>query len=174
MSTLRVDKLQGQTADGTNRYVVQVKSTTTTTTSGSSSTSFADVTDLNVSITPSSTSNKVLVTGRLSFGRDNNNTGATMRLLRTVSGTSTEIGSGVSEGSRPAGMHELSTPGSSEMREATINFLDSPNTTSSITYQVQIRSRDGSEVSANRTGSDGNEVYNVRSSSTITVMEIAQ
>jgi hypothetical protein len=109
------------------------------------------------------------------FGRDNNNTGASMRLLRTVGGTSTEIGSGDASGdNRPSDMMELSTQNANNLNEAGINFLDTPSTTSSITYQVQIKSRDGSEVAVNRTGDNSNQVYNVLTSSTITVMEIAQ
>jgi|TARA_R100000278_G_scaffold48943_1_gene41912 hypothetical protein len=175
MSTLRVDSIRGQTADGTDRYIVQIKSTTKTDTFSTTSTSQVDVTGFNVTITPSSSSHKILITGRMPFGRDNNNTGASMRLLRTVGGTSTEIGSGDASGdNRPSDMMELSTQNANNLNEAGINFLDTPSTTSSITYQVQIKSRDGSEVAVNRTGDNSNQVYNVLTSSTITVMEIAQ
>ena len=63
MSTLRVDSIQGQTADGTNRYVVQVVSTTKTDTFSANSAQIQAVTGLSVSITPSNTNNKVLNNG---------------------------------------------------------------------------------------------------------------
>ena len=53
MSTLRVDNLRGQTADGTNRYVVQIQQGTYATQTNSSS-SGTLATGLNVSITPPS------------------------------------------------------------------------------------------------------------------------
>ena len=59
MSTLRVDSLQGQTA-GTNRYVVQVVSTTKTDTFSTTSESYTDITGLSATITPSSSQNKIL------------------------------------------------------------------------------------------------------------------
>ena len=62
MSTLRVDNLRGQTADGTNRYVVQVLSTTKLDDHyQSNSTSYTDVTGVTLTITPQSVNNKVLV-----------------------------------------------------------------------------------------------------------------
>ena len=60
MSTLRVDSIRGQTADGTNRYVVQVVSTTKTDTFSTTSESFTDITGLSATITPSSSQNKIL------------------------------------------------------------------------------------------------------------------
>ena len=60
MSTLRVDNLQGQTADGTNRYVVQVVEGSITPRISTASTSLT-TTGLEATITPSSTSNKILI-----------------------------------------------------------------------------------------------------------------
>ena len=62
MSTLRVDNLQGQTA-GTNRYVVQVVFGALDSDVNYSSTAVADI--FSLSITPSSTSNKILIFGSM-------------------------------------------------------------------------------------------------------------
>jgi hypothetical protein len=59
MSTLRVDNLQGQTT-GTNRYVVQVVEGSVSPKTATTSTSFI-TTGLEATITPTSTSNKVLI-----------------------------------------------------------------------------------------------------------------
>ena len=68
MSTLSVDTIQGQTASSVVKipnHVIQVKSVAKTDTFSSSSTSFTDVTGLSVAITPSSSSNKILVSVHL-------------------------------------------------------------------------------------------------------------
>ena len=59
MSTLRVDSIRGQTA-GTNRYVVQVVEGSVSPKTAITSTSFI-TTGLEATITPSSISNKVLI-----------------------------------------------------------------------------------------------------------------
>jgi hypothetical protein len=56
----------------------------------------------------------------------------------------------------------------------TITFLDSPNTTSSITYKIQIQCATAGNAYVNRTHRDQDLTTNdVRIASTITVMEIA-
>jgi len=53
------------------------------------------------------------------------------------------------------------------------NFLDSPGTTSAITYAVQFRA-DGSRTAAvNRAAVDVNDAISARTVSTITLMEVA-
>ena len=173
MSTLRVDSIRGQTADGTNRYVVQVLSTTKTDTFTTSTNSFVDCTGLNVSITPSNANNKVLLSGRMSFCHENQNTGCLMRIVRVVDGVTTEIGSGDASGSRGSGMMELSSSSTYMIRQAAIDHLDSPSTTSAINYKVQIFTR-GNQISVNRNHVDDDNIHSSRVSSTITVMEIAQ
>jgi glycosyltransferase involved in cell wall biosynthesis len=57
---------------------------------------------------------------------------------------------------------------------SSINFLDSPNTTSAITYKIQVGILESTANVArvNTSGADGNFTYIARSASTITVMEI--
>ena len=53
-------------------------------------------------------------------------------------------------------------------------FLDSPNTTSEVTYIVKWRvQRSATYIYLNRCGTDGDDVGNHRNSSSITLMEIA-
>ena len=89
MSTLRVDNLRGQTA-GTNRYVVQVVSTTLTTATSFSSGDWTDLSGLSVTITPSSSNNKILIMANINASYDD---AGMLRVLRD----STVVGSG-SEG----------------------------------------------------------------------------
>ena len=55
-----------------------------------------------------------------------------------------------------------------------MTFLDSPNTTSEITYKLQANTSNGANniMYINRTGNDANATYGGRGVSSITVMEI--
>ena len=59
------------------------------------------------------------------------------------------------------------------MAPASTNFLDSPNTTSAVTYGVNWRIVSGNTIYLNRTGQDSNTSNYPRGSSTITLMEVA-
>ena len=69
-----------------------------------------------------------------------------------------------------------STSEAYSMHNNAFNYLDSPSTTSATTYKVQmITETSGHTAYVNRTGSDldENQPYSVRTSSTITAIEIA-
>jgi hypothetical protein len=128
------------------------------------STSFVDVTGLSVSITPSSTSSRILVflqTGTISIS--GNNAG-----LFNLRRGSTNIAQPAT-GSTPS--TNLSYFGSNLDASNSIStmFLDSPNTTSSTTYSVQARMNGAGTLFLNRIGASAD----FTSISTITVMEIS-
>jgi len=116
------------------------------------STSYADITGVAVTITPSATSSKVWIQGSILWGRSTNNTmwlkmlrGATVINGQSFSSadTGTFWGSGVDSGYY-------------ELRSAPFSFLDSPNTTSAVTYKIQWRT-DGNTLYMNRIGADTNQ-----------------
>ena len=139
---------------GTGGKVLQVVSATNNTSTTSSSSSYAD-TGLTASITPSSTSSKVLV---LVFhngcGKSSNDTALQLKLLRA----STDLvqfekfAGATSSGSQ----NNFGTVG--------ISYLDSPSTTSSTTYKTQLSSFSNNATVYVNTGS----IY-----SSITLIEIA-
>lgn len=146
---------------GSILQVVQtVKTDTFTTTSGTP----VDLTGLSVNITPTSASNRILIMGVISG--NNVNTGFYQRYLRN----STVIG--VSTGDTPATANGLIyNSGGSTQQSTSFIFLDSPATTSSITYKSQIWSAGGGNttfinIAPNGAGNGGGIC-------TITVMEIA-
>jgi hypothetical protein len=110
--------------------ILQVVSTTKTDTFTTTSTSFTDVTGLSVSITPSSASSKILVVCNVKGSVTGSTFKAGLRLLRD----STAIAIGDAAGSRSRGFGQLSAP-SYQMLSSSITFLDSPSSTSSITYK---------------------------------------
>ena len=118
--------------------VVQTFKTDITSGSGSQG-NFQDISGLSVSITPTSSSNKILVTFSVQFGVGSTGTPVGMRLERDGTG----IGIADASGSRMRGTVAEQTTYSNAnntVRLATSQFLDSPSTTSSVTYNVAIHS----------------------------------
>jgi len=152
--------------------ILQVVSTAKTDTFTMSSTTYADVTGLSVSITPSSSSNKILVLANVSLGQTTEDAGANLQLVRD----STPIFIGDAAGDRVRASYGTRYPNGSSVQDLESPspvFLDPPATTSSVTYKVQVRSGNSGAVAVNRTGSDDNAADFSRSASSITVMEVA-
>ena len=148
--------------------VLQVVSTTKSDTFTSSSTSFVDITGMSVSITPTSSNSKILVSVVLHCG----STGCTPRFL--VLRDATSIGIGDANGSRQRA--SFGTGFNSDTNQIAVqawHFLDSPATTSATTYKVQ-GGLDGGTFAINRNESyPNNATLGISVISTITVMEIA-
>jgi hypothetical protein len=148
--------------------VLQVGSTTKTDTFTTSSASFVDVTGLTVSITPSSTTSKVLVIVDTKLGGSNTTTYPGVQLLRD----STDIYTGDAAGSRVSASFGANIVSIDTLYSVGLAFLDSPNTTSATTYKIQARSNSGA-MYVNRTFTDTSSTAFYRVPSSITVMEIS-
>ena len=153
MSTLRVDSIRGQTA-GTNRYVVQVVYGALSSEVGYSDTTTHDI--LSVSITPNSSSNKILLMGN--FAHYLNGSTATDRGDYHFKRDSTVVFQ-----TSVNGYGYFRENGYLKVMNNTHNFLDSPNTTSSVTYTMV--------HDPHTYGSGGSFGVNVTN---LTLMEIAQ
>jgi hypothetical protein len=150
--------------------VLQVVSASKTDTFSTSSTSYVDVTGLSLSITPSSSSSKILIMYQFNGGVDTAVQGILMQLARN----STAIFIGDAAGSRPQITAEIATGGAYSIVAYGGSYLDSPATTSATTYKIQIRTNGGVAAYVNRSVNDRNTAdYDPRASSSITVMEIA-
>jgi hypothetical protein len=152
--------------------VLQVVSVTKTDTFSTTSGSMVDITGLSVTITPSSSSSKVLITGSVCWGNsDTTPYLVSMRLVRD----STAISIADTAGSR--GRFTIGAQGvyaTDNTVFAPLNFLDSPATTSATTYKMQGQSESGRTLWINRGAeTDGDQPISGRFVSTITVMEIA-
>ncbi len=148
--------------------VVQVVSTTLETVFTTSSTSFTDITGLSVSITPSSSSNKIFVLGTVAYGNATDNGG--LRLVRD----STVIFKGTAAGSAYVGFtgSRHSADGDMSDQGAFMHF-DSPATTASVTYKIQGIAPVSGPLRINSSADDSNGSNNRgRYASSITVMEI--
>ena len=176
MSTLRVDNLRGQTADGVAKYVVQVVQTNfNTSTTSVTGTSFAEITGLNVSITPKFATSKILWQCSIAQG-ENQDCFPAYKLLRdsTALNVPSVVGSG--QAATFAGVHTGNDARDQYLfSQVCYQFLDSPNTTSQITYKVQVRPfgvTSGRTVFINRSQTIG-DANQFTATSTVTVMEIA-
>jgi hypothetical protein len=157
--------------------VLQVVSTTKTdTASGTnlmSSGSWANV--LQASITPTSSTSKILIIYSLEFSGAVTNGDSTV-VARLVRG-STAICIGDTGGTRNRVTNGQRWPSGRTDFYGTHNqnFLDSPSTTSSTTYSVQMAVRGASSATwyCNRSLDDYDGSEGSRSASTITLMEIA-
>ena len=147
--------------------VLQVVSTNKTDTFTTTSTSYTDITGMSASITPSSTSNKILVLVEINGGALDQ---AYIKLVRT----STDINVGAAAGSRTLAsggdMYNLGTSGT--IRCTHLSFLDSPSTTSSTTYKIQGRIISSTTFAINRSTNDGDSSNLARTASNITLIEI--
>ena len=122
-------------------------------------------------ITPTSSSNKILLTATINLG---NETGTPNWSAYFRRGT-TDLGQ-FTDGSRSGGLASGQTysaaPVNEHMESHSFSYLDSPASTSAITYYVRMNVNDGGVV-VNRIGLSTNAVWAVRGYTTITVQEIA-
>ena len=105
------------------------------------STSFTD-TGLTATISPASSSNKVLVlvSQNLQFSRSNTSAGGGMRVRRVTGGVDTNIYEASNSPSALGIQLNAFGQGLFSRMNACVNLEDSPNTTSSVVYRVQLAS----------------------------------
>jgi hypothetical protein len=147
--------------------VLQVVSTTKTDTFSTSSTSYVDITGLSVSITPVSVGSKILVMASLYGDTSVGNIGM-IQLVRN----STAVAIGDASSNRVRATTGVGTFEANRPNSGSVQFLDSPATTSATTYKLQMRTASGT-VYLNRSSADNDDSAHPRASSTITLMEIA-
>tara|TARA_R100000005_G_C4906025_1_gene145907 strand:- start:52 stop:552 length:501 start_codon:yes stop_codon:yes gene_type:complete len=150
--------------------VLQVVSTEKTDEFSTASTSFVDVTGMSATITPSSTSSKILVF--FSVGLVGNSTIGQFCYLKLVR-DSTDISLGDADGSRLRTSAGLGGDQNYENGPISIHVLDSPSTTSATTYKVQFKTQSSGTAKFNMRGDDTDSSAYGRSSASITLMEIA-
>lgn len=172
-STLTVNGVTGL-ADGDlpTGSILQVVSATKTDTFSTSTTGFTDITGLSVSITPTSSSSKILVMWNVDFGHSSTSTGVVFRMVRDATPISIgdQVGSNRNRGT--SAMFTLYSNTNNTTSNRSGSYLDSPSTTSSTTYKAQ-GSITGGTYYINRTGEYNDQAYESTGVSTITVMEIA-
>ena len=144
--------------------VLQVVGTQTSTVFSTTSTSYVDVTGFSLSITPSSTSNKILVLLNFRYG-NSASVANTCQLLRNtdvidLGGTENNLGNVfIGHGSSGKGFGQVS-----------FNYFDTPSSTSALTYKLQVHTDTGGTLYINNRN-DGNATTNIMGS--LTLMEVS-
>ena len=173
----------GLTKTGGFGKILQVVSSNKSDVVSTNSTSYYSI-GLNATITPSSTSSKILVLLDLAYGGLQNMYGYG-KIVRTPSGGSaTDIALGddrtgsYSNSQRVS--FSLNTNNLSnviyKLYHANVNFLDSPSTTAETTYSVQCKSTYGGSEGyfyINKPATTDNQPYHASASSNLTLIEIA-
>jgi hypothetical protein len=151
------------------KQIVQtIKTDTFTTTSAT----YTTVTGLTATITPSSATSKVLIVVQLTHSMHGAGTG--YGHFRLSGGNATTY-VGDANGSRIQGVFG----GGAETTQTIATFsgsmiyVDSPASASPVTYEVQARTASNGAVFINRSSNDGNNAFNSRGASSITVIEVA-
>jgi hypothetical protein len=164
----------GLSAAGNPGIGSNVVQTVKTDTFSTASTSYVAITGMSVTITPTSNTSKILVMMDLGCGGITNGV-FSVRLRRD----STVIYAGDAAGNRSLGLFAMMTysnQGEGIHRYPAV-FLDSPGTTSSVTYDLQVRlilnSAGAPTFLVNRGSSDSDALQHSRTASSITAIEVA-
>jgi hypothetical protein len=156
--------------------VIQVKSvvlTSAATFNSVNTNNFVDIVGLSVSIIPKYSTSKILIMSYINAAVANGTLQG--RLYRD----SISIFQGDTVGGRLGssfGIRNNASPYDIELDSVNLTFLDSPNTTSNVTYKIALTAGAtySTLVSINRTISDTNSDYGIRTPSSIVLMEIQQ
>lgn len=156
--------------------ILQVVSTTKTDTFSASVSGgglSSEITGLTASITPSSASSKILVMMGLDGASSYGNGQLAFQLLRD--GSAIAIGDSAGSRTRLTAQDNNFGSDNSDTGSASKTFLDSPASTSSVTYSFKLFNSTGSTSTLylNRSSGDSDLTTRGRSVSTITLMEVA-
>ena len=155
MSQLRTNSIVpvgGIPAGASGGGIIQIVQTVKTNDASTTSNSYTDITGLSVTITPRSTSNKILIMMNVNIGHSTNATTG----FRIIRGASTDIASGTYAGSGYSAATvggRISVSDDGNLFAFSMQYLDSPATTSATTYKIQWKTSGGT-IYINRRATD--------------------
>tara|TARA_Y100000356_G_scaffold67886_1_gene55687 strand:- start:260 stop:769 length:510 start_codon:yes stop_codon:yes gene_type:complete len=151
---------------GSSGGIIQMKQTVVSVhTFTTTSTSKVDITGMSVSITPTRSDSKILISSHLTYGANNYNfycdllRGSTRLFIP-------------SSGNNPCTLSLCGVTNTTyQMINSSFQFIDEPATTSAVTYKLQIACQSGGEFYFNRARRNASQ--DSVCSSTITAMEVS-
>ena len=149
MSELRTNRIVPRDGLTSGAYggIIQVKyASVNGSNQSTTSTSFSDATGVTVAITPTRADSAILI--MLSFNGNNAASGGgrlMYRIIRTVGGSDTTLFT-VDEALVDYGASNIHVQGIGN------NFIDTPSTTSAVTYKLQFATHNGTQVQINNNG----------------------
>ena len=169
MSELRTNRIvpRDGLASGASGGIIQIKSTTHTEFESQALTgvsNFFDIAGMSVTITPTRSDSKIFVIATVCIASGTTNKNNFIQLRRD----STDIAKGTEGGTTNASFY-FKNPDAFAPFNITTQHLDSPSTTSAVTYKVRWSGENGVTFYLNRNATNTNEGM----VSTITVMEVS-
>ena len=161
---------------GTGGKVLQIIHTSKTTIFTTSSSSYVDITGLTATITPSSTSSKILVMCNTNLGSEDQSGGLIyLKIMRGISGSFVDIG--VSTDARTAEHAHIErecneTATNVSTTRHNILFLDSPSSTSAVTYKALGKTNGVNAVVIGASGRSDSNTADTKFAVDIILMEI--
>jgi hypothetical protein len=152
--------------------VIQTKTTVMTAQRTVTGSSYSNITGLSLSITPTSTSSKIVITACVPSGV----TSGGERYYFTIrKGTTNLVVPDGTLGNRVAGLvgDIVTNADINNMSVHHLMIVDEPSTTSSVTYNIAGSVTGSATLHINQTGNDADSAYRARGVSTMTLMEIA-
>jgi predicted anti-sigma-YlaC factor YlaD len=150
--------------------VLQVVEANQTALVQTTSQSFVDLTGMTLAITPAATSSKILVFAFVNSSATNGANWVAFKLVRD----STSLLVGDAASSRIVSQIAQVQASASDMASGSMSALDSPSSTSALTYKVQwkLRNTSGGSANLNSTDTDTDNNTFTRGASNIVAMEI--
>ncbi len=153
--------------------IIQVIQTTKTDVQTITSQTFVEIASLNLAITPSATTSKILLMASPCISMYGH---TEVKLNKTISGTASDLIKGDYVSANRQRAHWRAQYGTNWLSHMpAMQYLDSPSTTSEITYKILVATpyTSGYSVYINRTQGDGDYTYAGTGASTFTAMEVA-
>ena len=176
MSELRTNRIVPRDGlpSGSSGGIIQVVHVNTSTHTYDTSTSYIDLTDVTATITPTRSDSKVLIQCTLAVSKENNHTfhGRIVRNGSVITGSGGVAESG--HGNQIDGVWWAIRNTIYSANAYAVSYLDSPSSTSALTYKAQGKTTNASYPFAiNRTVSSNDLEYATPSFSMITLMEVS-
>jgi len=159
----------GSASAETIKQVVQTVWKTATSSTASNGT-FANITDGTCTITPATTSSKVWVNACITQGTQTY--GVFLKIQRGGSDIAGALGTVSGSRTPITAMSVGGVTESAELQSTYVDYLDSPASTSALTYTIQGSAAQGNTWTINYPYTDGDADYHGHSISTITLIEI--
>ena len=151
--------------------ILQVQQTVGTGTYSTSSLTYSDT--VTCAITPSATTSKIICIYKIGLSANNGGYSASARLVRDS--TAIYVGAAAGNRDQASSNHtaDNDTIGHVSIEDQSGTFMDSPNTTSAITYRLQFRSNySGYTVYAGRPVENADATYRARVPTSLLLMEV--
>ena len=148
MSELRTNRIVPRDGLTSGAYggIIQVKYASTTTVTSHSSTGYGDVTGASVSITPTRSDSAIIFMLTASMNQNSSNTRVRYRVQRDIGGGGYSTLFTISEALINYSGDNMHVQGIGN------NYIDTPSTTSVVTYKLQVASSSGNEIQINNNG----------------------